>query len=123
MEGAVKASCPYASQVVIYGEGRKYVTALITLDPDELKGWASANGAAESSYADLATSDAVHAMINDYVEQANRKLERWETVKRFVILPEELTVEEGEVTPSQKVRRSQVTKRYATELDALYDKD
>ncbi|MGI8456695.1 MAG: AMP-dependent synthetase/ligase [Propionibacteriaceae bacterium] len=123
VEGAVKAACPYTSQVVAYGEGRKYVTALITLDPDALKDWASTHAAAESSYAALATSDAVHTMINGYVDQANRKLERWETVKRFVILPEELTVEEGEVTPSQKVRRGQVTKRYATELDALYDKD
>jgi long-chain acyl-CoA synthetase len=62
-------------------------------------------------------------MIEDYVERANRQLDRWETIKRYEILPEELTVEQGLVTPSQKIRRGAVEKRYADLLDSMYDKD
>ena len=61
--------------------------------------------------------------MQGYIDQANSKLERWETIKRFSILTSELSIEEGEVTPSQKVRRRAVEKRYADRLDALYDKD
>ena len=62
-------------------------------------------------------------MIEGYVAAANQKLERWETIKRFEILPAELTVDEGEVTPSQKIRRRAVEQKYSDRLDAMYDKD
>jgi long-chain acyl-CoA synthetase len=117
----LKAACPYISQVVVHGEGRKYVTALITLDPEAMEGWTSANGLDAST--DLSTSDQVHELIDGYVAQANAKLERWETIKRFAILPAELSVDEGEVTPSQKVRRKSVESKYADLLNGLYDKE
>jgi long-chain acyl-CoA synthetase len=63
----------------------------------------------------------VHSMIEGYIEQANGTLERWETVKRFGILPNELTVEAGDVTPSLKIKRRQVESKYADRLDALYE--
>jgi long-chain acyl-CoA synthetase len=121
VEGTLKAACPYISQVVVHGEGRKYVTALITLDPEAMEGWTSANGLDAST--DLSTSDQVHELIDGYVAQANAKLERWETIKRFAILPAELSVDEGEVTPSQKVRRKSVESKYADLLNGLYDKE
>ena len=123
VEGVIKAASPYVSQVVAHGEGRKYISALIALDPGEITGWADAHGVAYTSPEDLTTSPEVRALVDTGVQAANRKLERWETVKRWAFLPAELDVERGEVTPSQKVRRSAVEKRYRDLLDSLYDRD
>ena len=59
-------------------------------------------------------------MMSGYVDELNAKLERWETIKKFVILPRDLSVDDGELTPSMKVRRKAVEKKYKSELDALY---
>ncbi|MBA8796106.1 long-chain acyl-CoA synthetase [Friedmanniella endophytica] len=123
VEGAFKAVCPYVSNVIVHGEGRKYVTALITLDPEAIVEWGEQNGLGGRSAEDLARTEQVHALIDGYVNQANGQLERWETIKRFAILPQDLTVEEGEVTPSMKVKRKSVESKYADVLDGLYDKD
>ena len=61
-------------------------------------------------------------MLEGYVATANQKLERWETIKRFEVLSGELTVEEGEVTPSQKIRRKAVERKYAELLNGMYEK-
>jgi len=123
VEGILKAACPYVSQIVVHGEGRKYVTALITLDPEGIEDWANNNSVSYPSYGDLATSAEVHQLVEGFVNQTNQKLERWETIKRFDILPSELTVDEGEVTPSLKIRRKAVEKKYEHELNSLYDAD
>ena len=123
VEGVLKATSPYISQVIIHGEGRKYITALITLDPEAIEGWGSGQSLNVTSTAELVVSPEVRDLLQGHIDQANGKLERWETIKRFTILDSELTVDEGEVTPSQKVRRRAVEKRYADRLDALYDKD
>ena len=69
----------------------------------------------------LARSAAVRELIDAHVEQANRKLERWETIKKFEILPQEFSVESGEVTPSLKIRRKAVENKYAATLNSLYE--
>ncbi len=123
VEGVLKAVCPYISQVVVHGDGRKYVTALITLDPEAIEGWGSGQNLSSTSVAELAESSEVRDLMQGYIDQANAKLERWETIKRFDILTTEFTVDEGEVTPSLKIRRRAVERKYADRLDALYDKD
>ena len=123
VEGVLKATSPYISQVIIHGEGRKYITALITLDPEALEGWGAGQNLDVTSSEELAASPEVRDLLQGHIDQANGKLERWETIKRFTILTSELTVDEGEVTPSQKIRRRAVERRYADRLDALYDKD
>ena len=123
VEGVLKLVCPYISQAVIHGDGRKYVTALITLDPEAIEGWGSGQNLNVASAEELATSPEVRELLQGYVDQANAKLERWETIKRFDILPSEFTVDEGEVTPSQKVRRRAVERKYADRLDSMYEKD
>ena len=123
VESALKAACPYISQVVVHGEGRKYVTALVTLDPDAIQGWASENGQAGQTYDAVVSSPAVKEMVGGYVAQANNSLERWETIKKFEILHQELTVDEGEVTPSLKIRRKAVEQKYQDVLNSLYDSD
>jgi long-chain acyl-CoA synthetase len=123
VEGVLKAVCPYLSQVIVHGDGRKYATALITLDPEAIEGWAKEEGLSYSSVAELARSQEVHDLIDGFVAQGNQQLERWETIKKFEILATELSVDEGEVTPSLKVRRRTVEKKYADVLNNMYDSD
>ncbi|MBO0812494.1 MAG: long-chain fatty acid--CoA ligase [Microlunatus sp.] len=123
VEGALKAECPYISQVLVHGEHRKYISALITLDPDAMKIWAEDHDLGSLTMEELAGRQEVRALIEDYVERANKQLDRWETVKRFEILPTELSVEQGLVTPSQKIRRTAVEYRYTEILDSMYDPD
>ena len=123
VEGVLKAACPYISQVLVHGDGRKYVTALITIDAEAIEGWAKEQGLSYSSLEELAGSSEVHLLIDGFVAQANQSLERWETIKRFEILPTDLSVDEGEVTPSMKVKRRAVEKKYADLLDSMYDAD
>jgi long-chain acyl-CoA synthetase len=120
LETQFKAVCPYASQIVVHGDGRNYVTALITLDSDAMSTWAQANGMAGRRYEEVVTSPEAKAMVAGYVDQLNARLNRWETVKRFEILPRELSVEDGSLTPSLKLKRRVVEKRYSEVLDGMY---
>src|ERR1700712_141504 len=120
IEGIFKAVCPYASQIIVHGEGRKFISAMITLDPETIVEWAADNGLAGRSPEQLATEPAVHDLISGYVDELNGKLERWGTIKKFVIPPRDLTVEDGELTPSMKIRRKIVEKQHMGQLDALY---
>ena len=120
IEGIFKAVCPYVSQIIVHGESRKFISALITLEPEPLQEWAAANALGGLSPDELAMHPQVHALISGYVDELNGKLERWETVKKFVILPRDLSVEDGELTPSMKVRRKIVEKQHMAELDLLY---
>jgi long-chain acyl-CoA synthetase len=119
LEGQFKAVCPYVSHFVVHGEERKFVSAIITLDPDAIQGWADHRGLS-GSYAELARSDDVRQMVEGYVEQLNQKLNRWEQVRQFIILDRDLTVEDGEITPNMKVKRKVVEDRYRDQLDELY---
>jgi long-chain acyl-CoA synthetase len=122
VEGTLKAACPYFSQVVVHGEGRKYITALVTLDPESLQAWASEQGVEHGPGEDLTQHPQVRAMVESYVSTANKGLERWETIKKFEILPSELSVDEGEVTPSMKIRRKAVERKYHDLLETMYEK-
>lgn len=120
IETMFKGICPYVSQFLVYGEGRNFASALVTLDADAMSGWAAANGMAGQPYAGIVASEEVRALVQVYVDQLNSALNRWETIKRFTILDHDLSVEEGELTPSLKLRRRVVTDRYRSELDDLY---
>ncbi len=115
-----KAISPYASQIVVHGEGRKFVSALITLDADAITDWAKHNGLEDKSYAELTKDTAVKSLVDSQITELNSKLERWETIKKFEILPKDLTIEDGGITPSLKVRRKNVEKQYGKLLDGLY---
>ena len=77
----------------------------------------------KADYAEIVASDKVHQAVQEFVDRANESLERWETVKKFVILPQEFSVDEGEVTPSMKVRRSAIAKRFSDEIDSMYERE
>lgn len=122
IESTFMGLCPYASQLVIEGEGRKFVSALITLDEEGITDWAKEKPAiAGKDYRTIVTSDEAREMVQGYVDELNGGLNRWEQVKRFIILPRDLSVDDGEVTPSLKVKRKVVTTKFKQDLDALYD--
>ena len=120
IETVLKAMCPYASQILVHGDGRNFVSALITLDEDTIGDWAKANGLGGNSFEELAADPAVAGHDVRLRRRAECQARRWETIKKFVILPRDLSVDDGELTPSMKVRRRAVEKMYKTELDALY---
>ncbi|MGJ3509959.1 AMP-dependent synthetase/ligase [Enemella sp. A6] len=122
VEGALLANCPYISQAVVTGEGRKYISALVVLDPDSIAGWGNSKGYEGMPYSELTQLEHTRRMLNHYVERANERLERWETVKKFTVLNHELTVDDDEVTPSMKIRRGAVEKKYSDLIEQMYDK-
>jgi len=107
------------SQVAVYGDRRKYLTALITLDPDEL-----AERAKElniwGSYRELVTHPLIRKLVEDIVAAKNRRLARFETIKNFIVLDRDLSIEDGDLTPTMKVKRKEVFKKYAALMDTLY---
>lgn len=121
VENAVAANIPYVSQVVAIGDGRKYVSALLTLDKANLEKWAASHKVEGLTYAELSQLPEIRASIDRFMKRANGRLEPWETVKRYAILDHEFSVDEGTTTPSMKVRRSIITSRYGDVVESLYD--
>jgi len=121
VEAAITANIPYISQAIAVGDGRKYCSALLVLDPALLRIWAEKRQLGHLSYAELSQRPEIRASIEKQMVKANSRLERWETVKRFAILDHELTVGNDGVTPNMKIRRAAVTDRYADIVDSLYD--
>jgi long-chain acyl-CoA synthetase len=119
IESKFKAICPYASQFMVFGEERNFCVALVTLDPDPLVDWAKENSVS-GDYAAIVASDACQKMVQGYVEELNRGLNRWETIKKWRLLDHDLSVESGELTPSMKVKRNVVQGNYAHVIDSFY---
>ncbi|WP_346539330.1 long-chain fatty acid--CoA ligase [Micromonospora sp. DPT] len=120
IEGMFKAICPYTSQAIVIGQARNYCTMLVTLDPDAIKGWTAGGPLEGRDYAEVVASPEAKAMVEEYVAQLNGKLNRWETIKKVTILPRDLTIEHGEITPSLKIKRRGVETNFATEIDKMY---
>ena len=121
VESVIAATIPYVSQVVVVGDGRKYISALLTMDADNLAKWAARKGMADVDYAEVTQSPELRTTIERFMGLANAKLERWETVKKFTILPSEFSVDDGGVTPNMKIRRRFVTQRYADVVESMYE--
>ncbi len=121
IESRFKAVCPYTSNIVVIGNGRNYCTALITVDESVIMPWAESQGLGGRSYAEVASSPQAHALIDGFVERVNGDLQRWQTIKKFAVLPRDLDVEHGELTPSLKVKRPAVEREYAGIIEAMYE--
>lgn len=119
IEGKLRLS-PFVHDAVVIGDARKYVTALIILDEDNLVEWAQDNRVQFGTYAELARSAQVHKLIEQQVDVANRTLTHVEAVKKFRILERRLDHDEGELTPTLKVRRKIIEQKYARLIDAMY---
>ncbi len=120
LEARLKALCPYLGHVIVHGDRRNYCTALVSLDPESVPQWAEDNGIADRELAKLADDDKVRAMVQAAVDELNGELARYETIKKFSILPKDLTIEDGELTPSMKVKRKVVEKEFSDVLDGFY---
>jgi long-chain acyl-CoA synthetase len=112
----------YISQAVVHGDRRPFLTALITLDPEEIVPWAQKQGIEDTDMASLAQNEKVRALVQEAVDKVNEKVARVEEVKKFTILPHDLAQETGELTPTLKVKRNIVNEKYARELEAMYEK-
>jgi len=121
LEGKLKASCPYVSQVVVHGNNRNFCTALVTIEKDTTLAWAAENGVEAAGYQELAAHPRVRALIQGFVDRLNATLPSYATIKKFAILPSDLSQEAGELTPSLKVKRQAVEQKYKSFLDGLYD--
>jgi long-chain acyl-CoA synthetase len=110
---------PLVSQCVVVGDRRPYLIALVTLDPEEAAAWARDRGVDQSPEA-LAANKDIRDSIETHVEKINQKFARVEQVKKIAILPQDLSQEGGELTPTMKVKRNIVADKYADEINALY---
>src|SRR4051794_720260 len=119
LESALRET-PWISQAIAAGDRRSYLVALVTLDPDEAPKLASELGVSPDP-ATMASDERVRAAIWKEVEAVNQRFARIEQIKRFAILPRELSQEDGELTPTLKVKRSVVYEKFAPDVDALYE--
>ncbi|MCH0540614.1 AMP-binding protein [Streptomyces sp. MUM 203J] len=121
IEGSFKAVCPFVSNLVVLGADRNFCTALIALDEPALQGWASEHGLAGKTYAELVATQQVKDLVQGYVDRLNEGLQRWQTVKKFRLLPRDLDVEHGELTPSLKLKRPVVEREYKDLIEEMYE--
>ena len=119
LEGKLKA-IPVINQVAIIGDKRKYLTALFTLDPDRIEETAKAAGSDARDAAAAAKCEKFKAHLQKQVEEINKTLARVQTIKKFVILPEEFSVEGGELTPTMKMKRRVINEKYGDEIESMY---
>ncbi|ALG05620.1 AMP-dependent synthetase/ligase [Kibdelosporangium phytohabitans] len=119
IENLLKVS-PYVREAMVVGDRRKYLTALVGIELDTVGNWATRRGLAYTTYADLSDKPEVHALIGNVVSAANKELAQVEQVKRFALIGKELDHEDGELTATQKVKRTAIEKRFHAEIEAMY---
>ncbi len=119
LEGQLK-SIPVVAQAVVVGDRKKYLAALVTLDPERVKVEAEAAGSPAKTSVEAAKCNAFQRHLQKQIDQMNEKLARVQTIKRFVILPTELSIDGGELTPTMKVKRKAVNEKYRAEIESMY---
>jgi len=119
LEDRMRASA-LISQVMVVGDAKPFIAALVTLDEESLPQWATANGKDDLSPEDLRADDDLTAAVQKSVDDANKAVSKAEAIKTFRILPEDLTIEGGELTPTLKVKRSVVASKYASVITDIY---
>jgi long-chain acyl-CoA synthetase len=120
IEGLFKSICPYTSQVIVIGQSRNFCTMLVTLDPDAIAKWVAGGPLEGRPYQEIVASPEARSLVEGYVTELNGRLNRWETIKKFTILPRDLSIEDGELTPSMKIKRRIVEKSFGSEIESLY---
>jgi len=114
---------PTISHCLVYGDRRKFITALLTLNEAAVRGFAEQHKIAFTNISELAVSPAVRAEVERIVEKINSGLASFERIKRFAILDTDFSIESDELTPTFKVKRKFVTEKYRSLLDGLYDQE
>jgi long-subunit acyl-CoA synthetase (AMP-forming) len=119
IEGQLKA-IPVVSQAVVVGDRRKYLAALLTLDPAQVASEAQAASSSATDTTSASTCDAFKAHLQKQVDAVNSKLARVQTIKRWTIIPHEFTVDGEELTPTLKIRRKVIREKHAEAIESLY---
>lgn len=119
VEGLLGQS-PYIQQVVVHGDKRKFLSALVTLHWEKIEAFAQKEGIVYPSREVLISNPKIQKLIQQEIDQCNQKLSSFETIKKFAILPHNFKVETGELTPTLKVKRKVVAEKYKTILDSFY---
>ena len=119
IENRLKVS-PYVREAILLGDGRKHLAALIGIEADTVGDWATRKGLGYTTYADLAGKDEVRALVQAWVDEVNAELAQVEEVKKFTLLTAELDHEDGQLTATQKVKRSAIAEQFSGEVEALY---
>jgi long-chain acyl-CoA synthetase len=120
IESTVKGASPLIGHVCAIGDGRPYNTALIVLDPDVARAWAGQHGLEDVAPEELAHEDAVLAEVQAVVDAANTKLSRVEQIKKFTLLAQDWPPGGDELTPTMKLKRKPIARKYADVIDAMY---
>ncbi|HET9162209.1 MAG TPA: AMP-dependent synthetase/ligase [Solirubrobacterales bacterium] len=120
IESTLKAASPLIGQVAAIGDGRRYNVALIVLDADFAPAWAQGKGIEDTSLAALAANEAVQTEVAAAVEAANQRMARVEQIKKFEILPTDWAPGGDELTPTMKLKRKPIERKYEAEIEALY---
>lgn len=121
IEGRMKATCPYVNQVIVHGNNRNYCTALVTLDEEAVRNWLREHGGVAADLEHVARDVRVLTLLQGYFDKVNATLASYETVKKFAVLPVDLSVDAGDLTASLKVKRRAVEQKYHHLLDGLYE--
>ncbi len=119
IENKLKCS-PYIKEAIVVGDGKKYLTALVQIEYDNVGAWAQQQKIPFTTYRSLAEDKAVFDLIKREIERVNESLAQVETIKKFTILSKELDQDDEELTATQKVKRKVVGKRFKREIDAMY---
>lgn len=120
VENQIKAACGFVSQIVMLGDRRPFCVALVTINPDTVGAWAKAQGIAYTDAADLAGKPQVYELLWGEIKKVNARLATYEQIKKIAILPRDLSVEGGELTPTLKVKRKVVEKANAELIESFY---
>ena len=122
IENALRAS-PYIAEAVVFGHGRKYLTAIIEIEFDMVADWARANDVAYTGFTSLTTHRRIEGLLKGEIEKVNAELARVEQIKLFRILPKALDPEEEDepVTPTRKIKRNLMYERFRELIDGMYD--
>jgi len=119
IENSLKTS-PYVKEAMVIGDGRKYVTALIGIELETVSNWAQRKNVAYTTYRDLSEKEEVIDLISKVVDETNAKFARVEQIKKFKMLPKELDHEDGELTATQKLKRSAMEEMFGDLVESMY---
>ena len=111
---------PIISQCLVVGDGKPFIGALVTLDEEMLPGWAANNGLGALTIEQARTNETVLAEIQGAVDEANKAVSKAESIRKFSILAEDFTEDNGTLTPSMKLKRNVIMRDFEDEVEALY---
>ncbi len=119
IENTMKAS-PYIKECIVIGEKRKFVSALIQIDPETVGQWAESQQIPYTNFKNLAENPSVQELIQNEIKQGNEHMASVAHIRKFHMLSKELDHDDGEVTATMKIKRQSITAKYETEIEAMY---